>query len=67
MDSYTIRAPIFFIFAASMQFMHICCNSRTFFVVHEMSRFMRFGSQKKIESWVASQKKQNSQPCIRII
>ena len=47
MDSYTIRAPIIFIFTALMQFMHICCNSRTFFMVHEMSRFTRFGSQKK--------------------
>ena len=56
MDSYTVRAPIFVIFTALMQFMHICCNSRTFFVVHGMSRFTRFGSQKKMNLGLRAKK-----------
>ena len=56
MNSYTARAPFIFIFTALMQFMHICCNSRTFFVLHEMSRFTRFGSQKKLNLGLRAKK-----------
>ena len=40
---YTKRAVIYLF----TLFFHICCDLRTFVVMPEMSRFTRFGSQKK--------------------
>ena len=63
MDSYTVKAPFFFllrcfdpIYAHLLQFTH-------FFVVHKMSQFTRFGSQKNCILG-CEPKKQNFQPCI---
>ena len=44
MSSYTKRALIY-LFAL---FLHICCHLRTFVVMQEMLRFIRFGSQKTL-------------------
>ena len=39
-----------------MQFMLICCDSCTFVVVQEMSRFTRFGSQKTVNIGLRAKK-----------
>ena len=51
-----------FIFAASMQFMHICCNSHTFFRGARNVAIYASWEPKKTESWAASQKNRISSP-----
>ena len=45
-----------------MQFMLICCDSCTFVVVQEMSRFTRFGSQKTVNIGLRAKKNRISSP-----